>query len=447
MARSIDDNLASTSAAVYGQGDYNIAKMFGTTPDKITPEMRQQYDAKVGSTLQAREAEFQSPDTSVMGSIFSAADSIIAPVVEAMAPVAAGVYAAGDALADPLKAIRDIGGAIASGAKSLFGGSGGSGGGSSAADFAIPSGTAAGTPGAPQSITPQRMNEITAQLSGYKAPTVQDIQSRYIGTQDQTVHALQGLVGQQDLPQVQDSRYIGTQDQAIANLARSASGAGPSPAQLMLAAQNDANTRQAMALAASTTGRSLPAVQRQIMQQAALGGQQAAQQSAILRAQEMLGAQSQYAQAAQGARGQDINMAGLVSQQNQFSNQQELQAAQAAAAAAAQARGQDISTGAANQSARLQASGLGLEAMKSAASTQAGLTTAERGASSQDYGTGTQAATAMAGFANQANIAKMQDATTRETEEAKARAAIIAGALGAAGTIAVPLINKPTKVP
>lgn len=114
------------------------------------------------------------------------------------------------------------------------------------------------------------------------------------------------------------SQYTPQQAALLDALTQQAMGqGGPSPAELMLRAQNDAATNQAMALAASQSGRALPAAQRQIQSQAALGAQQAAQQAAIMRAQEQLSAQQQAVGGLQGARQQDL----ALSQYNQGQQQ------------------------------------------------------------------------------------------------------------------------------
>ncbi len=163
------------------------------------------------------------------------------------------------------------------------------------------------------------------------------------------------------------SQYSPQQAELIQAILQRASGTGgPSPAELMLAAQNQQAVNQAMALAASQSGRAAPVAQRQIMQQQALGAQQAAQQAAILRAQEMLQAQQLGSQAIQGARGQDIQLTQFNQQQRQAADERnlnaELEASKANAAnalgmqqsqlsAATTQRGQDIAA----QTAALQA--------------------------------------------------------------------------------------------
>lgn len=103
------------------------------------------------------------------------------------------------------------------------------------------------------------------------------------------------------------SQYETDQRALVDLLTRQATGqGGPSPAELQLMAAQDANTRQAMALAGSISGRGLPVSQRQLLQQAALGGQQTAQQAAILRAQETLKSQEALAQAINQARTGDL---------------------------------------------------------------------------------------------------------------------------------------------
>jgi hypothetical protein len=108
------------------------------------------------------------------------------------------------------------------------------------------------------------------------------------------------------------SQFRAGQEDFIAMLQAQAAGrGGPSPAELQLKAAQDAQLRQAMALAASQSGRASPAVQRQLMQQQAMSGQQLAQQQAILRAQEQLAAQGLLGTSLEQARGGDIERTGL----------------------------------------------------------------------------------------------------------------------------------------
>ena len=107
------------------------------------------------------------------------------------------------------------------------------------------------------------------------------------------------------------SQFVGDQAALIQSLQQQAAGQGPNIAGQMLKAEQDKLLNQQLAMAASQSGRALPAAQRQIAQQGALGQQQALQQAAIMRAQEQMAAQQQLSQALGTFRGQDIQRAGL----------------------------------------------------------------------------------------------------------------------------------------
>lgn len=107
------------------------------------------------------------------------------------------------------------------------------------------------------------------------------------------------------------SQFAGGQQALISALQQQAAGQGPSVAEALLRQQQDKMLNQQAALAASMSGRALPAAQRQIMQQQAAGSQDLAQQAAIMKAQEQLAAQQQLAGALGTFRGQDIQRSGL----------------------------------------------------------------------------------------------------------------------------------------
>jgi hypothetical protein len=141
-----------------------------------------------------------------------------------------------------------------------------------------------------------------------------------------TLGALPQLAGIERVGIGGPSGFRGSQEQLISQLQAQAAGtAGPSLAEQLLRSQQDRNLRQQMALAASLSGRALPAAQRQIMQQQAMGAQEALQQAALLRAQEQQQAMGMLGQTLGTARGQDV--------QHQ---QLELEAARANQAAAMQ---------------------------------------------------------------------------------------------------------------
>lgn len=99
----------------------------------------------------------------------------------------------------------------------------------------------------------------------------------------------------------------GAQQTALANaLAAQASGQGPSLAQMQLQQATEANKAGAAGAIASQRGLNPALAARQIANQQANIGQQAAGQSAMTRLQEQLGAQGMLAQTLGAQRGQDI---------------------------------------------------------------------------------------------------------------------------------------------
>jgi len=121
---------------------------------------------------------------------------------------------------------------------------------------------------------------------------------------------------------------------------RSEGRGGPSAAEAQLQQASEANQRQAMALASS--GRGNPALARQFAgRQQAQVGQQAAQQAAVLRAQEQQAATTQLGSVLQGARQQELGMEQQRIQREQIEASERNAAVQAAAqadAAKAQAK-------------------------------------------------------------------------------------------------------------
>ena len=102
------------------------------------------------------------------------------------------------------------------------------------------------------------------------------------------------------------SQFQGGQADLISMLQAQAQGQGPSVAQGQLKQATDRNLAQAMAMGASQAGyQPGAAVQRQVLNQAGQIGQEAAGQSGILRAQEIMGAREQLAGALGQARQQD----------------------------------------------------------------------------------------------------------------------------------------------
>jgi len=139
-----------------------------------------------------------------------------------------------------------------------------------------------------------------------------------------------------------DSRFATGQQNLAAQLGAQAQGQGISAVPAVLQQAQDENVRRQMALAASMSGRALPAAQRQLLQQQALGGQGIAQQAAILKAQEQQQAQQQLAALLAQGRGQDIT----TGQANQATALQVALANQAAQQQAAQAGSEQALAGA-----------------------------------------------------------------------------------------------------
>lgn len=107
------------------------------------------------------------------------------------------------------------------------------------------------------------------------------------------------------------------QQDLVSMLQDRAAGKGPSVAEEMLKAQNDRAINQQMALAASQSGRGMPATQRQLMQQAAMGAQELGRQSAIARLQEQLAATGQLGNVLNQSRAGDQGFQNLLLRQGQ----------------------------------------------------------------------------------------------------------------------------------
>jgi hypothetical protein len=134
----------------------------------------------------------------------------------------------------------------------------------------------------------------------------------------------------QQLGPLAGSQFQGANRDLLNQLLMNSQGKGaPSPAELMLQAEREKILNAQMGLAASMTGRDLPAAQRQILQQQAIGQQQAALQSAILRAEEQQDAQQAYAQALQQSQSQELARQGLQTDISKANQAQALQMASA----------------------------------------------------------------------------------------------------------------------
>lgn len=145
--------------------------------------------------------------------------------------------------------------------------------------------------------TPQAAGGITNyyQQQGRMANTAQAAQIGNTGTN--AINAQMGQAGQAyGAAQGQNQQMMNNQYDAMSKLQQAASGYGPSAAQAQLQQGTEAAMNSNMAMANSTRGQAgMASAQKNALGQNGMQGQQAANQSAQLRAQEMQQAQSQYA--------------------------------------------------------------------------------------------------------------------------------------------------------
>ena len=118
-----------------------------------------------------------------------------------------------------------------------------------------------------------------------------------------------GQIGSASIAQVPQEQFRQAQQTLGSQLAATAAGQGVTPAQLQLKQATERNIAQQAALRAGTSGAGAALARREIGREGAQLGQQAAQQGALLRAQETTAAQQQLGQLAGAARGQDIGLA------------------------------------------------------------------------------------------------------------------------------------------
>ncbi len=157
----------------------------------------------------------------------------------------------------------------------------------------------------------QTQDNTTAGNKAMLAAQIAEMNGRPIARMDNTASMQAATAAGPDLSGSNDWR---SQQAALAGqLANAAAGNGPSAAQSQLQAATDQNMHAALALARSGTGNQSAAMKQALMQQGTIG-QQAANQSATLRAQEQQAAQAQLGGVLGGARGQDLGATGL--QQN-----------------------------------------------------------------------------------------------------------------------------------
>ncbi len=141
-------------------------------------------------------------------------------------------------------------------------------------------------------------------------------------------------------------------------LAATARGAGPSPAQEQMRAQNERNLLQQASAMHSVRGGNVGAQQRALADQGAQMQLQTAQQAGALQAQERLNAQQALSQALAAGRGQDLQQADMSQQVNLanagFGQQTNLQNAQLAQQLGLANAGFQQQANQANQAASLQ---------------------------------------------------------------------------------------------
>lgn len=158
------------------------------------------------------------------------------------------------------------------------------------------------------------------------------------------------------------SAFMPQQEQLAALAMQRAMGqGGPSPAELMLAQQQDRIRNMALAQAASVSGRAMGAAQRQIGQQQALGAQEALRNAAILRAQEQQTAMADATKALEAGRSGELAQRGQQIQALGMDQQSALEAQKTQASLGLQAQSDAAKLNEQRQQALLQASASGLQ--------------------------------------------------------------------------------------
>jgi hypothetical protein len=142
---------------------------------------------------------------------------------------------------------------------------------------------------------------LGARLSGLDARQNQTMQAARLGPAAQMGAAQIGT----DQQALWRQRQLGLAMQ----LGAAAEGRGPSVAQDQLKMATDRSMRQQLGLALGARGGNQAAAMKQAQMQQAMIGQEAAAQSAVLRAQEQQAAQASLGQLLAGARGADIGLA------------------------------------------------------------------------------------------------------------------------------------------
>jgi len=164
------------------------------------------------------------------------------------------------------------------------------------------------------------------------APTIGEEGTRAIQGQ------MEGAATGQENARFYNQQAQNAQNESLEKLSQAANGYGPSAAQAQLQAGTDQAMQANMAMANSARGQAgLANAQKNALSQNGVQGQQAANQAAQLRAQEMQQAQSQYASTANqmqnqlGAQQQgyaNLGMQGANALQGNAYNQAQLQAGQ-----------------------------------------------------------------------------------------------------------------------
>jgi hypothetical protein len=204
--------------------------------------------------------------------------------------------------------------------------------------------------------------QLASALAARQAQPVQQMQAATLGPMQNAQGSMSGGSQINTLPQEQTR----AQQMALGQqLARTASGQGPSVAQEQLKQATDQNIRQQQSLAASMRGVNPALAARNAQMGAASAQQQAAGQASTMRAQEALSAQGQLGGLLSGVRGQDI---GLGTEQAQLGQQnQQFNAGQANALAQFNAGQQNQGTmqqGQFNQAAAQANLGAGVDQQK-----------------------------------------------------------------------------------
>lgn len=179
-------------------------------------------------------------------------------------------------------------------------------------------------------------NDGSGQMTATEGGTV-NIDPRLFNVGDQVKTGGQAergnAIGAAGADLAQQNQTRDAQRKLLQQLQQQASGQGPSLAQMQLQKAQSANIAQAMALGQSQRGAGQGALLKNIQNQQAGIASGMANDSAMARLQEQMAAQNMLGQNAQNMRAQDINVAGMGLQNNQFNAGQSNQMSQFNAAA------------------------------------------------------------------------------------------------------------------